>query len=255
MNNLAEQTEVAEHTPLVGTAEPMVVAATSEPFQSTSMQLEALGEKFGEYKPYDSQLPIAEIAGSRVVKCLYQKSSSQASSYVRVPTKHLTEELILERIAELTPYVLTFLQDVEDSMIKADHKAGLLSVYTESLSLDKLIERLEAAEQGARLNKEKIEAWFDDCIAEDLVTFFAAKMNISNEPTEDELAKLALVLGAYKKKFASLASGKTFIKEADCIAMAKVIQECGAGDSLIGSRFIARLDKMSQKEEDLLLTL
>ena len=54
-----------------------------------TVELEKLGEKFGEFKPYDSQLPIADIAGSRVVKCLYQVNKKLGgkkvaeNSYVR----------------------------------------------------------------------------------------------------------------------------------------------------------------------------
>lgn len=220
-----------------------------------SSQLIALGETLGEYKPYDSQLPIAEIEGTRIVKCLYQKSSKQASSYVRVPTKHLTEELIVERISELTPYFLGFLQNQEEEMIKADHKAGLLSVYCEGLSLDKIVEKLDAEEAGARLNKDKIEAWFDAEISDSLAAQFAKKLGFLENASEAELEKLTMIIVAYRKKFASLAGGKTFIKEEDCASMISVIMNCEAQTSLLGSRFVSKLEKMSKKQDETLLSL
>lgn len=231
------------------------VAPVKDAQDLVSMQLEKLGETMGDYKPYDSQLPIAEIEGTRIVKCLYQKSSKQASSYVRIPCKHLTEELLAARMSELTPYLLNYLQEVESQMIKDEHKQGLLSCYVDALSLDKIIEKLEASEAGARLNKEKIEAWFASDLAESLTVRFAEKLGISENPSEEQLAKLEMILAAYKKKFSSLASGKTFIKEEDCTNMISVIEFCEADKSLIGSRFIARLGKMQKKEEDLLLAL
>lgn len=237
-----------------------VVGSSLDSVVLVSVELEKLGEVLGEYKPYDSQLPIAEIEGTRIVKCLYQKSTKGANAgtkardntYVRVPTKHLTEEIVSERIAELTPYVITWLQAQEDELIKADHKAGLLSVYCDGLSLDKIIEKLELAEQGARLTKDKITAWFNDEVKEDLLVLFAVKMNLSDDPSSDELDKLAVVLAAYQRKFESLASGKCSIAEEDCLAMIKVVRECDADKSLIGSRFVAKLDKMSKVEEVLL---
>ncbi len=221
---------------------------------------ENLGEVLGKFKAYDSQLPVAEITGTRIVKCLYQVSPKtgrkvQENSYVRLPTKHLTEEHVVSRIAELSPYVLVWLQGLEDIAIRDLHKKGGLTVYTEGLSLDKVIEALEVSSQGSRLNKESIEAWFTLEVEPNLAELFADKMGIDEEASEAELEKLELVLAAYKAKFASLASGKTFIKEDDCLAMIKVVEEAGADETLIGTRFVARLNKMQERTDNLLMSL
>lgn len=224
-------------------------------------ELALLGEKLGEFKAYDSQLAIPEITGTRIVKCLYQKSTKTGeklrdNSYVRVPTKHLTEEYIVSKIADLSPYVLTWLQGLEDSMIKKSHAKGSLSVYTPSLSLDKIVDMLEESEAGARLNKEKIEAWFTEYLEISLADKFALKLGINESSTDEELMRLELVLNAYKAKFASLAGGKAFIKEEDCIAMIAVISSVEeARESLLGRRFISRLEGMKTKTDELLLSL
>jgi hypothetical protein len=228
-----------------------------------SVTLEKLGEKLGEYKPYDSQLPIAEIEGTRIVKCLYQVSKTGANagkkvaenSFVRIPTKHISEEMIVARIAELTPYVLSYLQSIEDSIIKEEHKSGLLNLYVDGLSIDKIIEALEASEAGARLTKDKVNEWFTLEVRDNLVLLFSDKMGLGDNPSEQELDKLGNIIAAYRKKFESLAGGKSAIKEEDCIAMIAVIKSCEADKSIIGSRFIAKLDKLAKKEEELLFTL
>ncbi len=219
-----------------------------------------LGEICGIPKAYDSQLPIAEIAGTRIVKCLYQinKASGkkkQENTYYRLPTAHLTEEIVVERIAELSPYVLSYLQEQEDKEIRDYHSKGGKTVYVDSLGLDKIIEALEASEAGARLNKEKIEAWFIAELQDSLAVAFATRLGITEDSGEAELLKLEQVLNAYKAKFASLAGGKTYIKEADCVAMIAVITKAGAEASLLGKRFIGRLEGMKKKEDDLLLSL
>jgi hypothetical protein len=241
---------------------PNAIGQTSETVALTA-ELSKLGEVLGAPKPYDSQLPIAEIAGTRIVKCLYQVSKTganagkkkQENTYYRLPVKHLTEELIVSRIAELSPYVLGYLQEIEDKEIKAYHAQGGIAVRCESLSIDKIIEALEASEAGARLNKEKIEAWFVAELQDSLAVAFAERLGISESSSEAELEKLEMVLNAYKAKFASLAGGKTYIKEADCIAMIAVIVKADAESSLLGKRFIARLEGMKKKEDDLLLSL
>lgn len=233
-----------------------IVSATA----AMNEQLTKLGEKLGEWKAYDAQLPLAEIDGTRIVKALYQVNKgtgkkAQENSYVRVPTKHLTEEKLVARIAELSPYVLSWLQELEALELRAAHKKGQLNVFCGNLSLDSLIQKLEESEAGARLNKEKIEAWYDAHILESLTVLFAGKMGITEHASEEQLVKLELVLNAYKAKFASLASGKVYIKEADCLAMITVITNCEAEGSLLGARFISRLEKMQVTKDDLLLAL
>ena len=246
----------AENAVVTGQAE--VSGKKLEDFKSSQML--ALGEELGKFKAYDNQLTIAEIEGTRIVKCLYQANKEGVkladNSYVRIPTTHLTEELIVNRVAELTPYILSYMQSIEDLAIKNDHKAGGLSVYTENLSIDKIVEALESSEAGSRLNKEKIEAWFTAEVESPLSELFAAKLGIDlASPDETKLIKLEQVLTSYKAKFASLASGKTYIKEDDCAAMISVVESVGADKSLIGCRFVARLGKMMTKVDDTLMML
>lgn len=225
--------------------------------------LAALGEKLGEWKGYDSQLPITEITGTRIVKALYQVNKKtgkklQENSYVRIPTKHLTEEIIVSRVKELSPYILNWLQEVEALSLRDEHKKGRLNVFCNNLTLDSLIDILEQQNEGGRLNKEKVESWFTDKLEESLTIKFAAKMGITEEASEEQLVKLENILKAYKTKFASLASPKCFLKEEDCFAMIAVIEACEPEEesrSLLGSRFITRLKGMNEKEEDLLMSL
>ncbi len=224
-------------------------------------ELEKLGEVLGQFKAYDSQLPITEIKGTRIVKCLYQlnpktKTKAQENAYVRLPTKHLTEEHIVSRITELSPYVLAMLQEVEDKKIKEEHKNGACQVFTDYLTLDGIIELLEASSESSRLNKDKIEAWFSDKLEDTLAELFGAKMGISENSSEHDILKLAQVINAYKAKFATLVSPKAYLKEEDCLAMIRVIESVEeAKNSVLGARFIAKLGAMNSKVDDLLLSL
>ena len=251
------------NTNVTTTASTLLDSNPATPFtngQLMEAQLAKLGEELGKYKAYDSQLPLADIEGTRIVKCLYQLNpktgtKAQDNSYVRIPTKHLTEEHIVSRIADLTPYFLAYLQELETKEIQAAHRKGSLSVFCAGLSLDKIIEALEASSAGSRLNKEKIEAWFTSVIEPSLAEKFAAKLGLDETSSEADLLKLEAVLTAYKGKFAALASPKAFIKEGDCIAMKAVIVSCGAAENLLGARFISRLDKMNEKQDEVLLAL
>jgi hypothetical protein len=219
--------------------------------------------KLGAFFAYDSQLPLPEEKGNRVVKCLYQKITSgdkkgtkkAENAYTRIPTEHLTEEVIVERVSEISPYILGWLQGMENETIKKYHSDGGTQVFIAGLTFDNLIERLEESEAGSRLNKEKIVAWYNEHLLDNLTTLFAEKMGLTEQSGEAELLKLELVLNAYRDKFSTLAGGKAFIKEADCQAMIAVITGAGAESTVIGSRFISRLTKMNAVKEDLLMSL
>ena len=215
-----------------------------------------------EFKEYDSQLSIPETSDSRIVKCLYQINKQTGkkageNSYIRIPTDHISEAVISERIAELAPYIVGFLQDEEDKLIKAAHKTGVTSLYTPNLTLDAIIEALESSESGSRLNKEKIAAWFDEYLANDLLLKFSEKLGVTdiNAITQDQADKIETILEAYKAKFCMLASGKTSFNESDCDALINVLEKTGADSNPIGARFVIRLTKMKEKTQDALLAL
>ena len=234
---------------------------TGVPFAALDAKLQATGKRLGEFYAYDSALASTyeEPEGTRLVKCLYKANSEgkkvAENSYTLVPTAHITEETVIERAADLAPYVVTFLQEWEDKAIKEQHKDGATRIFTEYLTLDKVIAALEESEAGARLNAEKIGKWFVDNLQDSLLLAIMDKLGITEEPTEQEAQKLEMVLEAYRKKFESLASGKTFIKEADCKAMIVCMQTAEATDTLLGRKFVSRLENMQKKEDDLLLAL
>ena len=239
------------------------VAANPTPFTASigvSEELERLGEKLGEFKAYDSQLPLAEIAGTRIVKCLYKENPKTGkkiaeNSYVRIPTKHLSEEHIVSKVIELAPFVLSWLQEQEDKDIKSGHSKGLLSVHTSLMSMNLIIEKLEESMVSTRLTKEKVGQWFDAEMSEVLQVLIADKMQLGDDAGVAELEKLDIIVAAYKGKYESLAGGKTSISKNECKAMIDVIIKCEADNTLLGSKFIGKLEAMSKKDEEILFSL
>lgn len=228
-------------------------------FDSLHTRLEAAGEKLGEFKPYDALNVPAEIEGTRIVKCLYKADKDgkkkRDNVYVRVPTAHITEDVVSDNVDKLAEYVVTFLQEIEDKGIKKAHATDQTQIYTDYLSLEKVIEALEESEAGARLNGEKIKVWFAENLEETLSLVVMDKLGIVDTPTEEQASKVLAIVDAYRTKFASLASGKTMFKEADRLALIKAIGICEAGETLLGRKFITRLEGMTEKEKDALLAL
>jgi len=204
-----------------------------------------------KFRPYDPQLPIEAMKGNRVVKCLYKENTATGkkageNSYIQIPTAHISESVVIEQIQELAPYVVAFLQDAEDKVIKEAHKNKSIGFGASYFSLDKILAYLDEQGQGNRLNKERIEQWFKEEMRDNLIAAFAAKMGISETPSEEELDKLAACTTAYQNKFTALAGGKTLYREEECELLQKALNVTEAKKSPIGERFYARLEKMKQ---------
>ncbi len=213
------------------------------------------------YRPYDSQLgEQPALAGYRNVKCLYKTNKQTGiaagdNSQVRIEDG-ITEEVVIERITELAPYLIGFLQGEQDKIVKKLHLAGMTLLSPTQYSLDEVIAALEASGVSQRLNKEQIEAWFSTEMYEPLLVAFADKMGVSEHPTEEQQAKLDTVIAVYKAKFGSLASGKTHYRTEEADMLLRAIEVTGVEATSMGKRFVARLLKMKQTTgNDLLLAL
>lgn len=239
--------------------------ASLDTINTTSNNVGDAAQELHTFKAYDPQLSIPVKEGERLVKCLYKKNMKTGTvagenSYIIVPESHLAEEVVIENVAMLAPYISAYLQSVEDGIIKEHHKNGGKGFSDRFLSLAKILETLDIAGQGSRLNKEKIEAWFASDVQTPLIEAFADKMGIGaegKEPTEQELEKLALITSVYRARFASLASGKTAYRKEEAELLQKALTVTGAVESSsIGARFFERLEKMkTATSEDLLMSL
>ena len=213
------------------------------------------------YRPYDSQLgEQPSIAGYRNVKCLYKTNAKTGkvaadNSQIRIEDD-ITEKVITERVAELAPYLIGFLQGEQDKIVKKLHLQGMTLLSPKQYGLDAVVAALEAAGTGHRLNKEQIEQWFNTEMLEPLMVAFADKMGVSEQPTEAEEKKLETVLQVYRSKFGSLASGKTHYRKEDAESLQKALDITEATSGVLGERFYVRLEKMkTDTVEDLLLSL
>jgi hypothetical protein len=244
---------------LIAPTSTVDVVAPVAQFDSVATRLITADKELGTWYPYDPTNVPAEIEGTRSVKCMYKtakdKVATHANSYALVPVAHITPETVAERIEELAPYFVEMLQDVEDKHVKAMHKDNASCVHTEYFSIDKCIELMEEAGQGARMNGEQYGQWFDANLASTIELSVCTKLELGDNATPDQLSKVLTFVQAYKDKFTKLASPKTVFPDTDCEAMTRVMQLAEAEDTTIGKRITARLSTMKVKKEDALLAL
>ena len=215
---------------------------------------------YNTFRPYNAQLGAPSLEGYRNVKCLYKvnaktHTSAGENSYIRI-IDSITEEAVAARITELAPYLVGYLQEQENILVKKLHVAGMTVLSPQQYGIDAVVAHLEESGVSNRLNKEKIEDWFTGAMLEPLMVAFGDKMQISSEPTDAELEKLDTIISVYKAKFGSLASGKTAYRVEEADMLLRSLEITGADKTIIGTKFVARLEKMKvATPDDLLLAL
>ncbi len=221
-------------------------------------------ETAGQFFPYNAVAGTpAAPQGFRQVTVNYKQTAkmkldkveARENVYVTVPADHISVAQVVENIETLAPFVSAYLSSVEDSTIRAYHKDGGTQVFTETLTLAKILETIE--ETGSSINGEQITDWFTDAVASSLLNVLADKLGADDAGslTDEQQAKVKQVINSYLAQFISLASGKTMIQEAQRVRLAKCLEITGSDTSPMGIRFISRFAKMATKEQEALESL
>lgn len=221
-------------------------------------------ETAGQFFPYNSvEGTPAAPTGFRQVTVNYKQTAkmkrdkveAKPNVYVTIPADHISVDKVLENMETLAPYVAAYLASVEDSTIRQYHKDGGTQVFTETLSLPKILETIE--ESGSSINGEQITDWFTESVAESLLNVLAKKLGADDayNLTDDQKAKAEQVVNSYLAQFISLASGKTMLPAAQRDRLAKCLKITGADTSAMGIRFTSRFAKMAAKEQEALESL
>lgn len=161
---------------------------------------------------------------------------------------------VISQAQALAPYVIEYLQGVQDKIVRERIDAGASSIAMEEISIAGCIEYLDSNNESGRLTKESVAAWFNEAIADALTVTLAERLGISEVPTEAESNKIIAVVEAFKGKIASLAGGKTAYEPKVCKSLLNALELAPSGD-VLATRFTARLNKMisEHKSDDELL--
>lgn len=163
-------------------------------------------------------------------------------------------EEVTAQAAALAPYVIEYLQTVQDKIVRERVDAGAASISMQEISIAGCIEYLDSNNESGRLTKESVAAWFNENLADNLAVTLAEKLGVGEVPSDSDSAKILAVVDAFKGKIASLAGGKTAYEPKICKSLINALELAPAGD-VLATRFTARLQKMIEehKSDDELL--
>lgn len=222
--------------------------------------IDTLNHSVVAYDPKSSKA----FTGQRLSKVTYKTVTDKESPLygIKRDSKCVSlpifkSEEVVAQSAALAPYVIEYLQTVQDKIVRERIDAGATSISMQEISIAGCIEYLDSNSESGRLTKESVAAWFNETIAEPLAVVLADKLGVSDTPTDAESNKILAVVDAFKGKVAALAGGKTAYEPKVCKSILNALELAPSGD-VLATRFTNRLNKMIEEhkaDEDLLQLL
>ncbi len=200
------------------------------------------------FAPYDAKAPIAPATGNRLSKVQFRGDQAKKFKPVFIEVAEISEDTINENMTVLMPHLMNLVTATQDTIVREHHTSGYLEVSADAISFDAIVDKLESTGEG-KLNKEKIQAWFDADVKDLITVAFADKWGYSDTPSEQEEKKLAELVTTYRNNYAALAGASSSFLPDTCNSMIKVLEVTEANSTSIGKRFVARLAKMRDKKE------
>lgn len=195
--------------------------------------------------PFDSKTS-KPFSGQRLAKVGYKSSKLKPAQFPSVcasipPIQDWTENQNLR----LRPYFVQMIEDTQDKILRSLYESSdgsLSSVSDEDLSVDQVIAYLQSESSGDRLTKEKIAAWFEDSVRDNLTVVIMEKLQTEN--LED--VRIAQHLAGYKGLFANLSKDSGNVNPTQIRALRKAL-EVAAVDDEIGKRLDSKLEGMQNR--------
>lgn len=179
-----------------------------------------------------------------------KESERKTSKCVSVPKVNKLSE---EFISEAQGYIVEWFEGKQDEIIRGLIEQGKDTINTADIDENAVLTFLSAEQESARITKEKIFAWFDSSIAEDLYIVFGTKICGADcdTPSEAQVGLINKNLNVYKEKFGSLASGATKYPQQIVEQMLKALEYSDGGDEM-ANRLVKRLEDMNKASEQVL---
>jgi hypothetical protein len=200
------------------------------------------------------------FSGQRLAKVGYKNTEKNPAKFpsVAVSVPQINPDHIQENLQSLLPYIVSMLENVQDSVIRSlyESKDGKLTQVLDSdISVQACIAFLESEAAGDRLKKEHIESWFDRVCAENTFTLIAEKLGYTNDDLTDEQVKtVEKHVKVYRDILSMLSGGRTVLTPVQ-IKSCRTVIEVSEDDSGIGQKLLARLKAMETPKVSEMLEL
>ena len=200
----------------------------------------------------------AALTGQRLAKIGYKQTAvmtaagkvAPPSICVSIPPLQMAD--IQENLSALLPHISSYLETVQDSVIRALYEGRmhkLDSVSDDEIGIVACLAHLTASESGSRWSKEYLESWFDRTLGDNLTVVIAEKLGFEdlNEAQMDTVTKH---LNGYRGLFAGLAGNKVSYQPAQIAGLRRALDVCSVDSEsdMVTGRVIGKLDEMEKAQ-------
>ena len=197
------------------------------------------------------------LTGQRLAKVGYKSGKNAPAKFpsicVSVPVVDTDD--VKGNINRLMPYIKEMVSNAQDGIIRSLYESSqgaLSNVSDDDISVNSVINFLEAEQSGGRLTKEFLENWFDSQVKTNLTVVIADKLGFDLSTTEqEEICEKHVKV--YRDLISSLSGGKTVLTHVQMNGVERAL-EVSSVDDEVKDKLINRIKKMKEqpKMEDLL---
>jgi hypothetical protein len=191
----------------------------------------------------------APMQGQRLAKVGYKDRGENKAKFpsiaISVPFIDPTE--LESNFKRLLPHFGTFLEGVQDSVIRSLHESSggtLREVSDDDIGITACLNYLEAASGGTRLSAETIRAWFVSDLQDNLSVMIAEKLGFE-EMSPGQMEVIAKKLHAYAETFCMLA-GKSVSWPDGKLKSLKTAVDLAA-DSELTAKITRKITELAEK--------
>lgn len=204
------------------------------------------------FMEYDPKAPVTtNTAGYRVAKVMYKmnmKTKTVAGENSCMILPHVTADDVHAHLDALTKHIVSMLESEQDKIIKGYHLDKVTFVEPDQVSIEAIIEALEAVAVSGRINKEMIQEWFDAYMLDGLSILIAEKLGCDIELLAEPASKLAMQVKIYADSYAKMASNTTQYQPEQATLLKQAIEKAIDTDegkqAVMTAKMVDKLDKM-----------
>lgn len=197
------------------------------------------------------------LTGQRLAKVGYKSTKTNPAKFpsICVSVPFVNNADIMENIDRLMPYIKDMVQNAQDGIVRSLYESSdgaLSSVSDEDISVNSVINFLEAEQSGGRLTKEFLESWFDSQVKNNLTVIIADKLGFDLE-TDEQVITTEKHVKVYRDLISSLSGGKTILTTVQMNGIERAL-EVSSVDDEVKNKLVNRIKKMKEapKMEELL---
>ncbi len=188
------------------------------------------------------------FSGQRLATVTYKvdKKTNIKPASVCSSIPALDKVSVMQHADKLVDIITALFERTQDKIIREIHESGKKEVQDSDISLQACVDYMQQENTGGRLNKAIVQEWFDVVLADPLAAALAAKLGVSEIPTQEQSNKIEVLLVQFRDKFGALTAGATKYDPDTCNQLQKALSLIDSDDEL-KDKFMDKLDVMKNK--------